>query len=875
MTLTGDSVTIEPGHDRLTSDQTFKQKSSGLTIALSGAVGDAVNTAASTAMAVKDQSDGRLAALQATKAALSGVQAVQANRLAEAANGSDPTNNGAFGVMASIGGQSSKSTSHSEQDKTTGSTLNAGGNLAITATGQGNAANSGDITVAGSQLKAGKDLTLNAAQDINLTSAADTNKLTGSNSSKGGSIGIGITAGPNGAGITVSASVNAARGSEKGNGTSWNETTLDAGQNVNLTSGRDTVLKGAQVNGDKVTADVGRDLTLSSLQDSDKYNSKQQSMNAGASYTWGAGSGSGSFSISRDKMKSNYDSVQEQTGIFAGKGGFDINVGNHTQLDGAVIASRADADKNRLETGTLGFTDINNKAEYKVEHQGVGFSSGAGVAGNLVSNMASTMLAGMGGSGHAEGTTQSAVADGAIIVRDQANQKQDVSTLSRDTDHANGSIDPIFNKEKEQKRLQTAQMIGEIGNQVADIARTNGKIAATEAANEKMKTAGSDARNAAISQLKKDGKEVTDQAIHDQMYQTFYNEAFNQSGMGTGQSTQRAITAATAAIQALAGGDIKAAIAGGAAPYIANAIANAIPEKDLKGRVLAHVVVNAALAAASGRDAASAATGAAVGELAGKIAVDGFGKQVSELSEEEKQTVSALATLASGLAGGLVGDSSANAVAAAQAGKTTVDNNTLGIAPPVPVPVPGVPVSPGDQVTKNANDKIALAVDDLFDAVDKATQCSFGRACSSDDSDQGLKPNVAGNMTDDEKAEYGGAGSGSPTPPENDHEKQESKPVNKLNQKQESAIKKIDNTIKNALKDHDITGTLKDMDGNPVPKESGGYWDHMQEMQNTLRGLRNHADTLKNVNNPEAQAAYGRATDAINKIESALKGHGI
>ena len=771
MALTGDSVTIEPGHDRLTSDQTFKQKSSGLTIALSGAVGDAVNTAASTAMAVKDQSDGRLAALQATKAALSGVQAVQANRLAEAANGSDPTNNGAFGVMASIGGQSSKSTSHSEQDKTTGSTLNAGGNLAITATGQGNAANSGDITVAGSQLKAGKDLTLNAAQDINLTSAADTNKLTGSNSSKGGSIGIGITAGPNGAGITVSASVNAARGSEKGNGTSWNETTLDAGQNVNLTSGRDTVLKGAQVNGDKVTADVGRDLTLSSLQDSDKYNSKQQSMNAGASYTWGAGSGSGSFSISRDKMKSNYDSVQEQTGIFAGKGGFDINVGNHTQLDGAVIASRADADKNRLETGTLGFTDINNKAEYKVEHQGVGFSSGAGVAGNLVSNMASTMLAGMGGSGHAEGTTQSAVADGAIIVRDQANQKQDVSTLSRDTDHANGSIDPIFNKEKEQKRLQTAQMIGEIGNQVADIARTNGKIAATEAANEKMKTAGSDARNAAISQLKKDGKEVTDQAIHDQMYQTFYNEAFNQSGMGTGQSTQRAITAATAAIQALAGGDIKAAIAGGAAPYIANAIANVIPEKDLKGRVLAHAVVNAALAAASGRDAASAAAGAAVGELvgkiavdklAGKIAVDGFGKQISELSEEDKQTVSALATLASGLAGGLVGDSSANAVAAAQAGKTTVENNTLGVAPPVPVPVPGVPVSPGDQVTKNANDKIASAMDDLFDAVDKATQCSFGRACSSDDSNQESKPNVAGNMTDEEKAEYGGAGSGTP-----------------------------------------------------------------------------------------------------------------
>lgn len=126
------------------------------------------------------------------------------------------------------------------------------------------------------------------------------------------------------------------------------------------------------------------------------------------------------------------------------------------------------------------------------------------------------------------------------------------------------------------------------------------------------------------------------------------------------------------------------------------------------------------------------------------------------------------------------------------------------------------------------------------------------------------------------KLSWGGAGSGTGAPPpENESNQQNNKPTQNLNQKQESAIKKIDNTIKNALKDHDITGTIKDMDGNPVPKPNGGSWDHMQEMQNTLRGLRNNAETLKNVNNPEAQAAYGRATDAINKIESALKGHGI
>ncbi len=70
------------------------------------------------------------------------------------------------------------------------------------------------------------------------------------------------------------------------------------------------------------------------------------------------------------------------------------------------------------------------------------------------------------------------------MVRDQANQKQDTATLSRDTAHANDSISPIFNKEKEQQRLQTAQMIGEIGSQVADIARTQGEIYALKKAQE-------------------------------------------------------------------------------------------------------------------------------------------------------------------------------------------------------------------------------------------------------------------------------------------------------------------------------------------------------------------------------------------------------
>ena len=90
-----------------------------------------------------------------------------------------------------------------------------------------------------------------------------------------------------------------------------------------------------------VIANTGRDLTLTSQQDSDRYDSKQTSYGAGGSFTFGSMTASGYASINQDKMHSNYDSVQEQSGIYAGKGGFDITVGNHTQLNGAVSGAGA------------------------------------------------------------------------------------------------------------------------------------------------------------------------------------------------------------------------------------------------------------------------------------------------------------------------------------------------------------------------------------------------------------------------------------------------------------------------------------------------------------------------------------------------------
>ena len=98
----------------------------------------------------------------------------------------------------------------------------------------------------------------------------------------------------------------------------------------------------------KVDADAGRNLTLTSEQDSDRYDSKQQSSSAGGSFTFSLMTGSANVNVSRDKMHSNWQSVAEQTGIFAGKDGFDVTVGEHTQLNGAVISSTATADNGRL-----------------------------------------------------------------------------------------------------------------------------------------------------------------------------------------------------------------------------------------------------------------------------------------------------------------------------------------------------------------------------------------------------------------------------------------------------------------------------------------------------------------------------------------------
>ena len=133
------------------------------------------------------------------------------------------------------------------------------------------------------------------------------------------------------------------------------------------------------------------------------------------------------------------------------------------------------------------------------------------------------------------------------------------------------------------------------------------------------------------------------------------------------------------------GRNLTQAVSGAAAPYLAEQIHKLTTTKGPDGKevvnvqanLIAHAVVGVVTLNASGNPALAGASGAAMGEYIVQQMYPG-GK-LEDLSEEQRQTISALGTLAAGLAGGEAGDSTGGAVAGAQAGKNAVENNWLSV----------------------------------------------------------------------------------------------------------------------------------------------------------------------------------------------------
>ena len=452
--ISAQTVTIEEARETASSQSEQRFKQSGVTVAVTSPVLSAVQTAVQQIEAAGGTRSDRMKALALANAALSLKQAgdaIAAGQAKEGGNAADQA--GGIGISISLGSSRSQSNQSNSSDSARGSSVTAGGDINITASGAG--ANS-DITIQGSEVKAGGTARLSAEDEVKLLAAANTAQEQSASSNKSGSIGVGIQLGAGGAQMGVTVSASAGKGQGSGSGTSYTNTQV-SGQSVQIESGGDTTLKGAVVQGEQVTANVGGHLTIESLQDSSQYREKSQQI--GGSVTFGPAPG-GSLNAGQTKINSNYQSVGEPTAIRAGDGGFQVNVaGNTTLVGGQITSTQAAIDNNRNRYESQGGTttsDLNNSASFEASSVSVGVGAGTPKPGASLS----AGLSGVGigsDSGSASSSTTAAISG---IAGNTAARTGDAET----------GIKPIFNKD-EVKREVNAQVAitSEFGKQASKL----------------------------------------------------------------------------------------------------------------------------------------------------------------------------------------------------------------------------------------------------------------------------------------------------------------------------------------------------------------------------------------------------------------------
>ena len=464
--ISGSNVNIENTDSIYNAQEKHEFKRSGLSVSIGGQVIDKVNEAVSHIERADDVEDKRLAALHGYKA----VEAIEKNAGLIKDAVKDPSKG--VSINVSIGSTKSKSESSSTTVVANGSHVKAEGDVKITSTEK-------DINIKGSNVE-GRDVTLDAKENLNVTASETTNKLEQDSKSSSASVGVGFDI-ATGQVSSVTISGSKSKGEVDANSTSYNESTVKADKNLDFTSGKDTNIKGGKLSGEKVTGNVGGDLNIESKQDKNSYEEKNSSAGFGIGMPVGDKDSANKIGIfgsaGKSDVDSKYESVTDQSGIYAGKEGFDINVGENTDLKGGIISSEAKKDKNKISTGTLTYEDIKNKAEYEAGSIGVNVDTSKGAEKK---DAGVTPNIGVGAKDDAESTTKATVSEGKIEIRDKENQKQDLKNLNRDTKNSLNKLGEIFDKTKVQEKQEFAGMFQEIAhNYIGDL---TGKISKEEKA---------------------------------------------------------------------------------------------------------------------------------------------------------------------------------------------------------------------------------------------------------------------------------------------------------------------------------------------------------------------------------------------------------
>ncbi len=472
------SIDIQAAHNKLNSNttQTYEQK--GLTVAFSSPVTDLAQQAIAVAQSGKQVGQSKNGRVNAMAAANAGWQAYQTGKSAQnLANGT--TNAKQVSISITYGEQQNRQTTQVQASQAQASQIQAGGKTTLIATG---AAEQSNINIAGSDIAGKAGTILIADNDITLQSAEQSNTERSQNKSAGWNAGAAVSFGQGGWSLGVTAGGNIGKGHGNGDSITHRHSHIgDKGSQTLIQSGGDTTIKGAQVRGKGVQVNA-KNLSIQSVQDSETYQSKQQ--NASAQVTVGYGfSASGDYSQS--KIRANHASVTEQSGIYAGEDGYQIKVGNHTDLKGGIITSTQSAEdkgKNRFSTGTLAGSDIQNYSQYEGKSFGLGASAsisgktlGQG-AQNKPQNKHLTSVADKNGASSSVGygsdsdsqssITKSGINTRNIQITDEAAQirltgktaaqtKADIGTnVTTDTaERHSGSLKNTFNREAVQNEL--------------------------------------------------------------------------------------------------------------------------------------------------------------------------------------------------------------------------------------------------------------------------------------------------------------------------------------------------------------------------------------------------------------------------------------
>ncbi len=442
--ITGRNVDIESKDNTYRGKEEHEYKKSGLTVSLGGTAVNAARDIAAPVRRAGEVGDGRLKALYALQAGMN-ARDIQKNQKTDKAI----NKNNAVGINISLGSTGWKDHAETITEETKGSRITAGRTAAVIA--------KEDMTVKGSTVNA-QDIHLTAGNNIHILSSENKSTTIEDYKAKSGSIGASISKG----GYGIGASYGKGKGQTEETTLTHTPSDITAKDTVSLSSGNDTLIRGGTVKGNKVTANAGR---MSIESEQDKKNYKETSKTSGLSISYTPGS---AVTVSGGKGKTNtdstYESVTKQAGIYAGKEGYDIQVKNNTRLKGAVIDSKAPAEKNKLTTGTLTWENIDNKAEYKTK------ASGITVSTNAVSKLNPLGLGYVPTvpvKGKAGSTTYAAIADSIITTTKEKTDKE----ISHDTTNALNTLSEIFDKKKIEEKQEYVNILSQVGYRlIGDIA---------------------------------------------------------------------------------------------------------------------------------------------------------------------------------------------------------------------------------------------------------------------------------------------------------------------------------------------------------------------------------------------------------------------